>query len=613
MKKDDSYIDNLGNVLRSTSGALSIPSYQRKFCWDSSKLTNFYMSLFESFQNDNESETFLGSFILQQDKDSKYENIVDGQQRFTSIYLLLLMIRYHDKKTSSLLDNILFIPQLGKDVYSPAIRFDNSKANKVLLSFLDEFINEVIFGSSSRNKAFENLRNKDKDLFDSINSIEKKVLRSIDDKVSIKEFVRHIFSNAKLNIIKEKDHKKALGIFEVLNTQGEPLTAFEILIPRIEYLLENFELDKKHKRKWEELKDKYSDNDTKKRSPISNAIIISYLMLFHGKSSLGPIKQKEVLYSILHEIDNSKKLNNTLRDLFIVTDFYFDIWERKDFDKIDNLRRDPYLVSCLEFLISLKHTIVLPVLCYFYHDKKTEFKGALKAVAAFSALWRGFALGKTNSIDSKYREIIEGKDYHSLKSLRKKMRDLMNDRGYDKREFVDTFYYEPIRANIFLRFLIISATNEKRFKSGKWSTLEQKYKKQVLYRITLSEATLEHIAPQTPKVSSGYDKKIIDENATDFLGNLTILPSKINSHIGNEKFSKKLQLYRGLAKDTVMSDSYFKGRTTNQVKDQINSAKHLYLSDLALISSSTWKLSHIEKRTKHLAESAFETWKKNLI
>lgn len=75
---------------------LKIPSYQRPYRWSTKSTNQLFMDIYEAFNN-NVSEYRLGSVILHKDND--VYNIVDGQQRLTTLSILLFVINsdYEDK------------------------------------------------------------------------------------------------------------------------------------------------------------------------------------------------------------------------------------------------------------------------------------------------------------------------------------------------------------------------------------------------------------------------------------------------------------------------------------------------------------------------------------
>lgn len=97
---NDLKILSLKDLMLSSNGegslTLRIPSYQRPYRWSSKSANQLFMDIYEAFNN-NISEYRLGSVILH--KDTDFYNIVDGQQRLTTLSILLFVINsdYEDR------------------------------------------------------------------------------------------------------------------------------------------------------------------------------------------------------------------------------------------------------------------------------------------------------------------------------------------------------------------------------------------------------------------------------------------------------------------------------------------------------------------------------------
>jgi hypothetical protein len=79
---------------------LDIPSYQRAYRWKEKTAVILFNDIFEAYQNKNK-EYRLGSVILHKSKDGQQYSIVDGQQRLTTISILLHVLGY---KENTILD-----------------------------------------------------------------------------------------------------------------------------------------------------------------------------------------------------------------------------------------------------------------------------------------------------------------------------------------------------------------------------------------------------------------------------------------------------------------------------------------------------------------------------
>lgn len=84
-------------------GVLTIPEYQRPYCWDSKQIKRL-LEDYRYFVEKEKGSFYLGSLILHQSEDGKL-NIIDGQQRLTTLALLstlqgvTLPLSYHSPES----------------------------------------------------------------------------------------------------------------------------------------------------------------------------------------------------------------------------------------------------------------------------------------------------------------------------------------------------------------------------------------------------------------------------------------------------------------------------------------------------------------------------------
>lgn len=75
-----------------------IPEYQRPYTWTEEQIVTLFDDLWEFVSNENQGTYFLGSIVSYKNEDGEQE-IIDGQQRITSLFLLLRAI--YKKLTST--------------------------------------------------------------------------------------------------------------------------------------------------------------------------------------------------------------------------------------------------------------------------------------------------------------------------------------------------------------------------------------------------------------------------------------------------------------------------------------------------------------------------------
>ena len=69
-----------------------IPPYQRRYSWEDEHVEKLWDDVYTAFENQDE-EYFLGSIILTINKEQEYFNVVDCQQRLTTLTILFCCLR----------------------------------------------------------------------------------------------------------------------------------------------------------------------------------------------------------------------------------------------------------------------------------------------------------------------------------------------------------------------------------------------------------------------------------------------------------------------------------------------------------------------------------------
>ena len=89
---------NIKNLSEIFSKNLKIPSYQRPYTWSTKSALELFNDIFKEYEN-NKNEYRIGSVILHFECNSglKNYNIVDGQQRLTTLTILLNLLGQKEK------------------------------------------------------------------------------------------------------------------------------------------------------------------------------------------------------------------------------------------------------------------------------------------------------------------------------------------------------------------------------------------------------------------------------------------------------------------------------------------------------------------------------------
>lgn len=87
---------SLGDVLTNGDPIYQIPDYQRPYSWADEQVSQLWEDIYEAYKNNADdpsvdSNYFLGSLIVIQN--DLAEDVVDGQQRLTTLMILLCVLR----------------------------------------------------------------------------------------------------------------------------------------------------------------------------------------------------------------------------------------------------------------------------------------------------------------------------------------------------------------------------------------------------------------------------------------------------------------------------------------------------------------------------------------
>lgn len=198
-----------------------IPDYQRAYSWGEKQLNPFINDILEHCdENDDSSDDttyYLGHYILENSKGSNKFEIVDGQQRISTVYLFLLVCSY--LKDENYINNIDFRPVSYDLSGLEEIKAILSKKNDV-----DDELEKLLKTSktSSLKRMIEAVSLFKKAFSDSEKSKNTNLLNTDD----IGKYIE-IINKAYCSVAIFNDKSVASQIFELHNTRGVKLTETE--------------------------------------------------------------------------------------------------------------------------------------------------------------------------------------------------------------------------------------------------------------------------------------------------------------------------------------------------------------------------------------------------
>ena len=217
-----------------TGSAFGIDYYQREYGWKRKQLQELVDDLYGQFTQtynpetklEKQSKYFLGSIVISRSGDVR--NIVDGQQRITTLTLLLIYLNHlqsDPKKKVEKIKSLVYDEEPG----GQSFKLDIPERN----GCMEALLKGMSYNPEGKSKSVHNLVAR----YDDLSGIIPK-FKSEEELDELRMFSWWIIRNVKLIEITANDDGDAYTIFETMNDRGLSLTPTEMLKG---YLLANIE------------------------------------------------------------------------------------------------------------------------------------------------------------------------------------------------------------------------------------------------------------------------------------------------------------------------------------------------------------------------------------
>ena len=309
-----------------------IPIYQRNFEWGESEIRQLILDIYDYSVDNYDKDYYIGTLIVY-DRKNNFE-IIDGQQRLTTLCILLSLIKneYEDKYKKYITEN-----------YNLNLTFDSRKNSTETLKTL-----------FNKNKNYT-----EKYISENSNSITegyiicKKVLSEILNKDNEYKFFKYLFENVKILRVLVLEDTDLNHYFEIMNSRGEQLEKHEILEARLLEKLDN-ENDKFiFNLIWEACSNMESYIQLGFKKDLRDRIF---------KNDLNTLISKEELYSIDYKYNNLNidKETKTIEDIIKlennISDFENDKEDNEEQELFNSIINFPnFLLHVLKIQVSYKN------------------------------------------------------------------------------------------------------------------------------------------------------------------------------------------------------------------------------------------------------------------
>lgn len=556
------------NKLLNTSRQFIVPIFQRNYSWQKNQYEQLWFDILRASKFKEKQNHFIGS-IVYIDMGTPAGRpqqllLIDGQQRLTTISILLCAIKDYVQKFN-LETKLINLAKIKNQFLYNSDEIDEDRY-KLLLNVQDKetyikLIDNTIF---TVNKPATNIIKCYEFFYERIEDF-------IKEYGQIDEIYAGIFKLSLVSISLDKDSDNPQMIFESMNSTGKDLSQTDLLR---NYLLMDLTPEKQtrlYKTYWKPMEELFGEDIYKNDLNKFDYFIRDFLTL---KSDTGYICKINNVYENFkrYYLDNNCEKFAVLKDLFTYAKYYacIDLLQEND---------DELKLYWQEFK-KLDSHVVYPFLLKLYDDYsrqiliKEDFKKILQVVISY--LWRrAICEIPTNSLSKTFATLYQ---------------------TVDKEDYVNSIIKAFVFKSSYKRFPSDYEVREKlqtkdiyHFRLRKYllEALENYYHKEPI-DLNTANYTIEHIMPQNIEHNLswqqmlGEDWQEVHSLYLHTLGNLTI--TGYNAEMSNKSFGEK-----------VNGESGFKH-------------SHLKLNE-SIAQCDVWNKKAIQRRTNILTDIILKIWK----
>lgn len=546
-----------GNIYEILNGnkQFLIPVYQQFYSWDIDQCKRLWNDIVE-MQRKGKAGHFVGSIvnIAEQAMPTGVQKymIIDGQQRMTTLTLLLLALRDYAIKNpgdttinARRIDNMLL-----KNEYE-----DGDERYKLLLTETDR---DILISLVEEKPIAEGTRSR---LIENYNFFANKLA---DKEIQPAEVYESIGKLQIVNITLDRTVDDAQAIFESLNSTGKELSESDLIRNYVLMGLEPSEQTYVYEHLWRPMEQLFIYET---QGTVMDAFFRHYLTMKLSRiPKQGRVYEEFKLYHLNCEFGTIREL---CQDLLEYAKYYTNIVFKRN--------TDTDLKKLYEDIIDLRMEVSYPFLLKIHHDcteeliTSDELKEILKLCISY-VLRRAICEIPTNSMNKTFatlKNYIKPDDYLNSVKAFFVMQDTYKEFP-DNDKFEGAFESRDIY-NMRARNYILSRLENFENKAS----------------IIIENYTIEHIMPQNKNLSFewqadlGAEWQEVQKKYLHTIGNLTL--TAYNSEMSDRPFLEKMDMPGGFKESALRLNKY-------------------------VVLQNKWNEKHIQERANELAKKAESIW-----
>lgn len=516
---------NIMNLFQDKKSDFLIPDYQRPYAWTETECLTLWDDLFEFAIPDNNADKFntdeeyyLGPIVTFKNDDNKLE-IIDGQQRLTT--LMLLLRAFHVKflyaqdensvKTKESIEKCIWkTDEFGKPNMNE-LKIDSEVATD---GDKEEFLNILRTGNVERNQKSKYAVN--------FRFFQQKIEEFVGSfPMYLAKFPIRILNNCILLPIEADDQNTALRIFSTLNDRGMPLSDADIFKAQFYKYYTSKEQKNEFIEKWKDLEDLCSRIFHPSSGSPMDELFTRYM--YYQRAKMGIKSSTTEALRKFYERDSYSLLKNDeiLDNLDSLAQFWSDISDQnKERFSSEVLRR----LYVLNYAPNSMWTYFLSV--YFMQNKNSE--GKLDNTSLIKFLDKSIAFIWTYAIVNPGVNALRTPIYAEMINIVNNKEVTFSEFKFDKdnvRKSIDNFSFwnqRPITRSM-ITWWAFNNSNQRLLKIND------------IYEI-------EHIYAKNRQMN---ENSLVNSKNLESLGNKALLEERINIRASDYRFSDKKKYYLG--------------------------------------------------------------------
>ena len=506
-----------------------IPRFQRPYSWQKEEVEELLNDIIEN--NDN---YFIGSIVTYK-SNGDFKGIVDGQQRLTTLILVLTAIKYIAISLSNndLAEGTGIYLQRKNDINkdTPTINTETSYPTyqKIITG---EYVNQNIIPSLPEEKQIL-------EIFEFVKYYINKYLDGFVSKITNFERKNEIKNNKLLELrnkilnlvviyIELDDEDDAYTIFETLNTRGIDLSN--------EDLIKNYVMQKLDTRSTaiDTPKDRWNNLTQYINNSKDN---LSSFLLYQWISHNGFCAQKDLFKNIRKKYNSKQSIKKYVDNLEVDKIIFRYIRTQNSANELGlNDEKIFHSLQALSMFKVKQHTSAIMLAIREYKNKKISLKHLQKFILKienFHFKYNTITSGRTSATTTVYKNFIT--NYN-------KLTDDNNIKNKYIRDFKFPLELIPNREDFIENFKKIYFTNDyTKYKKIIRYILEKIDNYNTIHTIPIAyeQYTIEHLIPQD-KIGKFTEPEIGQ------IGNLIFVTAEIQNKLKNKMLKDKLQILSDL-------------------------------------------------------------------